>query len=184
MPDLTKMKKPRTELFKAQISKIMANITINREYDVPYGAGGNADNSVLYIDRDRPQTLKNSKGQDVNVDQIALLHEIYESVIRSTLKIPYDVGHELALFEERRAAEDAGLNWDDYNEFVYKHVKPSNSDLIRVCPPDLEIQVYIDWGDIDIAERIRQSQKPMEKPTQDTLLPKPATESRPASLKW
>src|SRR5215472_5265749 len=112
---------------------------INREYDVPFGAGIAADGSKIYIDRHL-----HTRFRGVDISNVLATHELKEWEERG----PYSDRHHLANRAEFDAlrqvfpSEDPTSLWRAYNNFLDPQIKRDEKENIERPPPDLALYPY------------------------------------------
>lgn len=136
--------------FSAYISGI-DQLPINREYDIPFGAGISRDGRTRYIDRNI-----HTRFRGADISSVLATHESWEWAARRWLGIGMDYqrdpsGHRLANRAElhalmQRVSSPVGGEaelWRAYDNFVDPQVKRDESESIKKVPPDLDLYPYV-----------------------------------------
>ncbi|HQU07898.1 MAG: hypothetical protein B7X04_02840 [Parcubacteria group bacterium 21-54-25] len=142
--------------------EIVANAKVHSEFDVPYVAGYSVDGERFYIDRNLPKSFQH-EGRPFVVRTTLILHEVVEKALeKEAAGIPYQLAHQIALRAERAAAEAANISWDVYNNWFDTQIKEIGSrDRYDNCPPDLDLQPYLDERDWSTLEKMYANGKPL-----------------------
>jgi hypothetical protein len=135
--------------------------TANRKYDVPYLAGYSKDGKTIYIDRRLPPTLKLKNGKTVHVDQFLMVHEATEKNLMDKLGYDYLKAHHLALQSERKAVQDAGIPWDEYDSFMQHWIRETAKSYQQI-PPDIDLKPEHDTHDNRMMSKINHLDKAID----------------------
>jgi phosphatase NudJ len=122
--------------FEADLGKGLRNTIVDRRYWVPGLAGSNLEGSTTYIDSRLPESFKG-----YHTDKYLLIHEVTEKWLMDKLGFDYGYAHNIALAAERYAVEADGLEWNEYESFMWNfihkycmpHMVPKDKR-----PPDLD----------------------------------------------
>ena len=122
---------------------LMKGLRIDRTYDVPYVAGYNKQNTVVYIDHQMPKGFS-YKGRTILTDPYLVMHErIEDSLEAGPPPLPYLFAHQIALRSERDAVVGDGISWTVYNNFMMHWIKVIGSRASYPnCPRDLDLEPY------------------------------------------
>ena len=134
------------ELLKA-VAAINQEVTIDRDYDVPYLGGTGAEPTTVYLDRHMP----------TEYDRFIVVHEVVERALMDTFGIAYPLAHQIATRAEQEAVEAADIAWDDYNRKTLSWVNDAYSEDLTSVPPDLDMRPYEAEGDQRLIERMREA---------------------------
>lgn len=134
------------------VEAVMANVKVDRTYDVPY-LGGSSRTGTVYIDRRLPRSFR-SGGRRVTADPFIILHESVERAVGDRLRLRYQHAHQIALRAEEAAVRAAGISWHDYNAFMRKYEEVAQTSFSRL-PPDLDLKPYRDEEDTELLRRIK-----------------------------
>jgi hypothetical protein len=124
--------------FKTRLARMNA-IPIDRSYDIPYLAGYSKDGRKVYFDRHFDFKYN---GRDIS--KYIRLHEVVEKAIIDIFNYKYQDAHKYATFFERRAVEDAGINWEDYCKRIDPFIKIVHREHLKKVPKDLDLTPYQD----------------------------------------
>jgi SPP1 gp7 family putative phage head morphogenesis protein len=150
---------------------LYANAKINLKFDVPYLAGYSLDRKTIYIDRHFPQFMIQGVSQ-VDVWKYVVGHERIEDVNEKGNGLPYQLAHQLALWDEKAAVEADGWDWDYYNDFCNKYIKLAGNEQLQNIPEDLDIKPYEDENDVAVIKAMMEAKKkPDNKLGSGTILP-------------
>ena len=139
--------------FKARIAKIKSTPIIYK-YDIPYLCGYSEDAKKVYIDRH----LKTDwKGNDLS--KFLRIHELTEKAILDIFDMKYQQAHHYASHFERKAVESAGINWDDYCEYLKPFIKEVTHEHLDKVPKDLDTEPYQDEHDKKTLKNIQNGMK-------------------------
>ena len=131
------------------ILRKIRNVTVNRDYEIPYVAGYSEDGETVYVDKHLPLTYKQSNGRQVDVLTPLLVHEVTEKYILKTYGVKYQFAHEAASHYEHEYVKRAGFDKAEYDEFFKKWIK-TIADLEKKSakmPADLDLEPYEDSKD-------------------------------------
>ncbi|HQU16559.1 MAG: hypothetical protein B7Z66_06555 [Chromatiales bacterium 21-64-14] len=142
--------------------EILANVKPSSKFDVPYVAGYSRDGKKFYIDHKLPKGFEHG-GRAFVVATTLILHEVVEKAIEDEeAGIPYQLAHQIALRAERAAVEAAKMPWEIYNRWFDKQVSEIGSrDTYDNCPPDLDLQPYLDEHDWATLKKMYHNGKPL-----------------------
>lgn len=143
------------------VEAVMANVKVDRTYDVPY-LGGSSRSGTVYIDRRLPRSFR-SNGRRVSADPFIILHEAIERAVGDRLRLRYQLAHQIALRAEEAAVRGAGISWHDYNAFMRKYEEVAQASFSRL-PPDLDLKPYRDENDTALLRRIREVRRRASRP--------------------
>lgn len=129
---------------------------VDRSWDIPYVAGYDIDESVIYIDRNMPQTWVYKK-RKINTDRYLQLHEAVEAALMNTFKVKYQFGHQLALRCERAAVEADNISWDIYDAYMQEWIAKLGHERPMSCPEDLDLRAYIAEHDDTVIKAIKRA---------------------------
>ena len=132
--------------------KILPKFSINRSYEVPYLAGYSQDGKTIYIDRRFPTKTTFRNGKTVDITRFIVVHESTEKALMDHLGMPYQQAHHLAIQAERKAVEDAGLHWGEYNAYCMKYVHATGS--YKDIPPDIDMKPDLDAKDDKMVSKL------------------------------
>ncbi len=135
------------DLFEPKQDTHVQTPKIDRRWDVPYLAGSNNDNNVVYIDRRVPKRIavKRADGKGrVWIDPAEPLaqHELHEHAAMNKGK-----SYERAHLEDADSAERAwikahGLSWDDYEKIMDGLLSHIEHEHTRKAPSQLYLKPY------------------------------------------
>jgi hypothetical protein len=154
-------------IMRDSIAAIMQQITVNRDFDIPYLAGYSKDGKTIYIDRHLPPTMPfyhamnntaSPTNSTIHVDPFLVVHESVEKALIDELNIHYQMAHEIALNAEHAAVLSMGLSWAAYDAFMQKYIKRAASEKLIKVPKDLDLKPYVDEHDNRILNKIRSAQ--------------------------
>lgn len=151
--------KSRDLILNDTVGKIIAGVTVNREYNVPYLAGYNNAASVIYIDSRLPKTHTQKDGKELSVDRYLTMHEVFEGILLRDFKMSYQNAHQMALYIEKASVVADGYSWEEYNEFMWHHIRLVEKEGFVKIPPDLNMQPYEDCNDNDLIVRMKTAQE-------------------------
>ena len=132
------IKDPR---FIARMAKLNS-IPVIDKYDVPYLCGYAKNAKKIYFDRHLKVKMK---GHDLT--KFLKIHEYSEKALLDIFGLDYQQAHHIATHLERRAVEDAGINWNDYADYLEPYIKEVSREKLKVVPPDLDFEPYADEKD-------------------------------------
>lgn len=144
-------------ILMAAIDKLAEGIVIDKTYDIPYVAGYSKNRTTIYIDKDFSQSLKNDKGDIIDLEKFIVLHEIIEKSLIDLWKLHYHYAHQIALRLEEVAVESYGINLIEYNTILEKWIKEIDSQEIIRIPKDLDLTPYEDEKDFELIELMKKS---------------------------
>ena len=150
-------KKPLDHILHETVDKIMEKVTINAEFDIPYLAGYNKETSIIYMDKDMPRFMTDSKGKVIDTYRYLTVHETIESAMKEKFGLDYIHAHQLALYAERAAVVADGVSWDEYDAFMQKYIDMAIEKTGIKVPANLDLQPYEDCADTETLEKIRES---------------------------
>ena len=120
----------------------MKPYTVNREYDVPYGAGTSKDGKIIYIDQRLPETVDDGHGVKINLNESLPQHE-YPEYIQMRRGVSYSDAHtHYANPSEKEYVERQGGNWKGYDKNVQELVRKIEHSPNPKLPPDLYLKPY------------------------------------------
>lgn len=134
------------------IGLLLEYVRFDHGYNIPLGGGSSVDGSPIYGDKSIPMEYVQKNGKKVAVWHYLMVHEFVEkAIIDALLKhgVPddkvYTPGHAVGTAAELAAAEDDGVNIDEYDGF-YDHWLPvaEKKKLGDGTPPDLDLHAYED----------------------------------------
>ena len=135
--------------FKARVAKIKSTPIIYK-FDIPYLCGYSKDAKKVYIDRHLKTKFK---GYDLS--EFLRIHELTEKAIIDIFGMKYQQAHHFASHFERNAVEDAGLNWDDYCDYLHPFIKNVSHEHLDTVPKDLDLTPYQDEHDSKILKSLQ-----------------------------
>jgi hypothetical protein len=126
----------------ALVKQILSECTINRDFNVPLGAGSSQDGQTIYIDKSIPNSYKQKGGAVVPSDHYVAVHEYVEKRLLDA-GIKYLPAHASATATELAAVQDDGFDVNQYDTFFDKWLKvAAKHKLGDDTPPDLELKPY------------------------------------------
>jgi hypothetical protein len=149
--------------FKARIAKINSTPII-RKFDVPYLCGYSDDASKVYFDRNLETKWK---GHDLS--KFLRIHELTEKAILDCFDFKYQQAHHFASHFERKAVENAGLDWDEYQEHLTPFIKKVHKEHLSIVPPDLDLEPYADENEKKLLKTLAQKEKKETKSIKEHL---------------
>lgn len=115
---------------------------VNREYDVPYGAGTSKDGAMIYIDNRLPKTIDDGHGVDIDLDESLPRHE-YPEFMQMRRGTSYADAHEhYANPSEKEYVEKQGGNWKGYDKNIQELIRKIEHSPNPNLPPDLYKKPY------------------------------------------
>ena len=138
--------------------KLLKKSKKNFNYDIPYLAGYNNEGTIFYIDRHIPEKW-NYKGKEFNIHNFLLRHESVEKAAQIEFGYKYMSSHHIALEAERKMVEEAGINWNKYQNYCDKYIKLAENEKLQKVPPDLDLlpyKTFHDKKDIKLLKRIEE----------------------------
>lgn len=133
----------------AAARELLKNVTVNRDYDIPYLAGYNQNSKEIYIDRHMPSEYKRGS-ETYNIDKFLVVHETVEKSLLFTYKLKYQHAHQIALRAEKATVLARGWSWEEYDTFCQKYIKSIGSEKINKVPEDLDLNPYEDEKDFEL----------------------------------
>ena len=140
------------------LSKVIASITVNTQYQIPYLAGYSTDGKTIYIDKRLPRFFTTKSGKTIDVYKYLIVHEKTEKHLEDTKNYKYPYAHELATKAERIAVEKDGIVWDDYQNYMLKMVKKLKN-FSAPLPIDLDTKPERDTHDSYRYHKIKKIKK-------------------------
>jgi chorismate synthase len=61
----------------------------------------------------------------------------------------YQQAHHIATHQERKAVKEAGISWNDYDEYLKPYIKEVHHEHLKVVPKDLDLTPYADEKEKD-----------------------------------
>lgn len=131
---------------------IEQDVEVVTDFDIPYVAGypiRQGKKTILYIDHTLPKGFDGDGGRFFDVFQSIIMHEaIEDGLLRLIPKLPYQIGHQVALRGERALVEAHGMSWAKYNAWCMEQIKKiGGRPRYPNCPPDLDLKPYYDEED-------------------------------------
>jgi hypothetical protein len=124
--------------------------SVNYDYDIPYLSGYNKAGSVIYVDRDTPETLKRGKRvypfRPKGLVRALFVHEHWEKSLLIAYGWGYDQAHELATHAEHHFVREVlDIDPDEYEEAIAPLIRMAEKKLhaqAAKLPPDLDRTPY------------------------------------------
>lgn len=138
------------------LDQIKKEITVNRDFDIPYLCGYSKDAKTIYIDRHLPKMK--TRGH-FDSDDALIMHEATEKAMENTYHMEYAKAHQIALRAEKAYVESQGISWKGYNYFMQKYIKKAGDERLTETPKDLDLQPYRDCHDYSELTKISKVQK-------------------------
>ncbi len=137
---------------------IKQDVKVVFDYDVPYVAGYSKDGKTFYVDRMLPRRMKN-----VDIIVPLVLHEATECGLENEIpSLPYQLAHQIALRAERAYVEAANIRWSEYNAWFADQIKKIGSrPSYDRCPPDLDLEPYLDEEDWSTLRKMTADGEPL-----------------------
>lgn len=152
------LRDPTVERFMRRLFKV------SYKYDIPYLAGYSQDGTIIYIDRDMPETFE-FNGRSVHTSKFLIDHEHMEKSVIDALReakarelerllialrmtgpndrVYYHAHGVATTFEEYDVTTNLGTSGlKFYNGFMAKQVKRAGSERITSVPSDLDMTAY------------------------------------------
>lgn len=126
---------------------------INRSFDLPFLAGYSRDGKTVYIDRHLPVNIAIG-GKSVNVTPFLVTHEHTEKTVMDVLGLKYAPAHAIATEVEHEQVRRI-CSPTQYEAALKPYIKKDEIEKIRLIPPDLDLEPYLDTKDMQILIRIR-----------------------------
>lgn len=137
----------------------LANVTVNRDYDIPYTGGYSEDGTTIYIDKRVPNGYTDTQNIDVTAISYLVIHEVVEKALMDALGFNYNHAHAIAMGAEMHACTMDRVNYDEYYEFLGEYVKKNiEVNEIKEVPKDLDLTPYIEDGLTEVVNKIRELQ--------------------------
>ena len=117
-------------------------VKIDNTYRIPYGAGANKTNTIVYIDSEMPETVRMKDGTVIDVYEALATHEIAEKMAMD-LGDDYEEAHEM----HGNPAEEEFVGkkyWKEYNKSIAPYLIHDNELKEAHIPKDLEMKPYHD----------------------------------------
>lgn len=129
------------------INALLAKVTINRDYWIPYLAGYNTDwkdKPTVFIDYRLGDKI-HYKGKMIEVTRYLLIHECVEKCLMDELGMHYLLAHNLATGAEKSAVEADGHDWADYTYCLdpYINIVARDQPKGKVSPDNLDKTPYV-----------------------------------------
>ena len=118
------------------------DVTINRNYDVPFCAGCSKDGKTVYIDKDI-----DLKKAGMDRTKPTIVHELVEWCLMNTLGLPYKPAHYVATSAEEAAVRADGYSLQKYNALWDEDIRKCASKKKPKVPPDIYTEPYQQDGD-------------------------------------
>jgi hypothetical protein len=131
-------------ILKETAKAILADVTVDTTFDIPYVAGYSKDGKTFYIDCKLPR-----KWDGFDVVPGLILHESTERGLEGEINsLPYQLAHQVALRAERAYIEACGKTWKSYNAWCMKQISEIGSrKRYDNVPRDLDLEPYHDEED-------------------------------------
>lgn len=168
LPDVPE---PRAELQQLVTTKVINDIaalvaeaTINRDYQLPYVAGVSNDNKIIYVGCDVPEMLSDG-ANDFHSDAGVAWHELGEKYFMDQFGLVYDDAHALVtwMIEQPMVTQIMRLNFGGYQRAFDPYVIADEHERLTHVPPDLFMGPYEDDASPELLAAIRQAQKSLQK---------------------
>jgi hypothetical protein len=135
--------------------------TLDTSFEIPYLAGYNKKGDTIYIDKRLNPALTLKDGRKMDVIKYLIVHESVEKHLEDEKGYKYPFAHEKATGAERKAVEDDGYPWDEYQKYALSEVKRIKEiDPNVPIPEDYDDKPERDTRDYGLLKVIRQHQKP------------------------
>jgi hypothetical protein len=141
---------------------LVANCTVNREFDVPWLANRTRDLKTVWVDKRVPKILKCG----IDTDQSLPWHELSEGEAMDD-GLPYDEGDpsahcDVATPLERRNVESQKPDdpdiWKKYEDEMNGLIRAVDDETIERVPLDMDLRVFAE-DDRKLLEEIMAAQK-------------------------
>jgi len=140
---------PRFKRFMAQ------RVQIDRTHDIPYLAGYSEDGKIVYFDRH----FKPFMSKDVDTTPFLLVHEKAEKACITLFKLKYQHAHEIATYLEYKAVIKAGIDWNEYSNYLEPFIRKTERERIRRVPKNLDLKPYRDEHDVKHLRAMKKAAK-------------------------
>ena len=124
--------------FIARMAKL-SSVPVISKYDVPYLCGYSKDAKRIYFDRHLKVKMR---GHDLT--KFLKIHEYTEKALIDIFGMDYQQAHHIATHQERKAVKEAGIPWDDYDEYLRPFIKGVHHEHLKIIPKDLDLTPYAD----------------------------------------
>lgn len=114
---------------------------INREHDVPYLAGSSKDGGTTYIDKRVPKEI-NVGSTKMDPAKYLNIHEQTEHALMTIGKMSYKEAHAIATDHEKKAVEEDGHSWKDYENTLDGYINETEHENAKKPPKDLYLKPY------------------------------------------
>jgi hypothetical protein len=154
------LKDPR---FIARLAKLKS-IPVIYKYDVPYLCGYSKDAKTIYFDKHLKYKMR---GHDLT--PFLKIHEYTEKALLDIFGMDYQQAHHIATHQERKAVEEAGIKWSEYDEFLKPQIKEVWHEDLKLVPPDLDLEPYKDEKDKKVLRPLMAKEKSEKKSLKKSL---------------
>lgn len=128
-------------------------VVFNTNYDIPYLAGTNWDDTVIYRDKSTPSGYHSTSGKWVDTDKYFMLHERIEKALLQEGFV-YLLAHQCATQLEYAAVKSDGHDVEEYDNKTQEMVQKAGERLSYQVPVDLCLTPYIDCKDQETISRM------------------------------
>lgn len=126
---------------KAAELDLSKDVSINRDYDVPFCCGCSKDGKTVYVDKD----IDLKKG-GIDRTKPVIVHELVEWLLMNTMGLPYKPAHYVATSAEEAAVRADGYSLVKYNSLWDADIRMCATKKKPKVPPDLFTEPYADDG--------------------------------------
>jgi hypothetical protein len=136
--------------------KSSSDIIVSTDYSIKYTGGYSLDGKKIFLDKNFPKSIT-VKGKAVNtVDSIARHHELVEKWMID-LGYKYAYSHRIATSVEREFISMLGINWNDYDKYLGRHLHENYRRKLENSPLDLDLIPYVESKDTLALKEIKES---------------------------
>lgn len=133
-------------IMRCMFRETLANVKVDRSYDIPGLVTHGAEPGTVYIDRGQPQTLKLGS-YTLDIDLFLSFQIQVERAMTERLGVPEALAEAVALLALREAMRAAGLSFDEYAKILsadyagaaHRGVHATPSDAFSIKPRRLAV---------------------------------------------
>jgi len=133
---------------------------VNNSYEIPYLAGYSKDGKTIYIDKRLNPIFELKDGRKMDITKYTVIHECAEKILEDAIDYKYPYAHQQATGEERKAVEDDGYPWDEYQRYALSEVRRLKKlDPSERLPIDLDEKPEKDTKDYPLLKKIHKQKE-------------------------
>jgi hypothetical protein len=154
------IRKIASDITAKKISTPYGHKTLDLSYEIPYLAGYSKDGKTIYIDKRLKPVFELKSGKKINIVKYLIVHESSEKHFIDVKNYKYPYAHEKATKLERKAVEDDGYPWIEYQKYALSEVQRIKKlDSNEPLPKDLDDRPERDTHDYYRLEEIKEHKK-------------------------